>query len=365
MAFYLSMFSLNMFVGCVLEYTTLCKGRNKVKIYLLFTFIQMTLIAGLRATSVGWDTDSYVQYFNAVKRTNTIREALTKVYYTEPGYVIYCYLIKIIGGNAQTSLLVINAITYGLVMCFIKNYSESPVLAVATLFSFPFFYDSLSLVRNALICAMFLYAFQYIKEGNIKKYIICMLIALLFHKFALIFIPLYCIRFFKWKRCYTLILVLFATIFVYTHLLELSRFVVKTLGLSSYEPYVTGDSYWFGNAGGGFRTFIFYLIIVLFGYYLYYKHHRGNEKQDILAGYSLVLPLAAFCYTTAPMFIRVMLMLMPVAGVFITNEIKLLSNMENKRIFGMGLFTLLLAFQVFTLTVNAENYVPYVLFWKG
>lgn len=366
MVFYLSMFFLNMLLGITIKYTNLIGKREKRdKIYLIITCIQLTLIAGLRASSVGWDTANYIEYYNMVARSSSIVGLIRRtISWIEPGYFVMCYIVKLFGGNAQISFIIASIIMYGPILNFIYRYSNNKIMSVLTIFCFPVFYDSLSLMRNAIVCAIFVWSMRYIEEKKLIKYLICTAIASSFHNIALLFIPLYFVQFIKWKKWYNAFLVIIAALLVYSQMMN----IVSGLAgfMSDYASlYGFGRTFWFGTASGGLKTAIMYSVIVMFAYYLYSTYRRGGKKQDLLAGYALILPAAAFCYMTAAMFIRIMLMIMPIAGVFITNEIELIPNLENRRIFRLGMAVLLIAFQIFTLWVNAENYIPYIPFWRS
>lgn len=159
-------------------------------------------------------------------------------------------------------------------------------------------------------------------------------------------------------------LVIVATLLVYINMMNIVSWLASSL--SDYNDlYGGGQTFWFGAYSGGLKTVMMYFVLVMFSYCLYSNYRQDGRNQDILAGYALLLPSASFCYMTAAMFIRIMLMMMPIAGVFITNEIESIRDMRTRYIFKLGIVFLLIAFQVFTLWSNAENYVPYIPFWKA
>lgn len=366
MAFYLSMFFLNMIIGIIIKYIPWAmKRQSKDKVYLVFTCMQLTLIAGLRADSVGWDTANYVEYYHMVDYSSNIIDLLKNtISWIEPGYFIMCYSVKLLGGNAQVSLMVAGLIIYGLILNFIYRYSYNPIMGVLTIFCFPVFYDSLSMVRNAIVCAIFAWSIKYIEERKLSYYLIWTAIAMCFHNIALLFVPLYFVSFIKWRRWYSPLLVIVATLLVYINMMNIVSGLASSL--SDYNDlYGGGQTFWFGAYSGGLKTVMMYFVLVMFSYCLYSNYRQDGRNQDILAGYALLLPSASFCYMTAAMFIRIMLMMMPIAGVFITNEIESIRDMRTRYIFKLGIVFLLIAFQVFTLWSNAENYVPYIPFWKA
>ena len=355
-----------MLIGAILVLSPITKRKKRIKTYFIITFIQLTLIAGLRAKSVGWDTASYLSYYRTVELNNSIVDVIVKTRdWTEPGFFILCFVVKILGGNGQIALLVSGAITYGLLLNFIHKYAYNPIIGVMSIFCFPVFYDSLSMLRNAIVCSMFLYSIKYIEEKNIGKYLICTLIALSLHTFSVIFLPLYFVPYINWKRRRNLALILGLVVLVYARVMAIAAKIVEVFGITHYNQYISSNNIWFGSSRGGIKTAFFYLIIVMFGYYLFKKHNSDDDIEKLLVGYALLLPAAAFCYNVSGMFIRVMLLFMPIAGVFVSNEIQKIKHMKKRVICNLGFSVLLIAFQVFTLSVNSENYIPYILFWRG
>lgn len=375
MGFYLSMFFLNIIVGCIVIYTNMVKKDRRKKLYLFLTFIQFTLIAGLRSSEVGWDTANYLSYYEISAHGKDLLTILSTVTWVEPGYMTMCYFVHMMGGNAQISLLVAGAVVYGLILSFINRYAISPVMGVISLFCFPVFYDSLNMLRNAIVCAIFAYSLKYIEDRKLIKYLICTLIAISFHNIAYIMIPLYFVSKMNWRNWMNVVNVIAGVVILYVWVLPLFEIVFRFIRKDTYAQYLTGESYWLGTSAGGWRTAIFYIVVTGTGYIIYllktknrscsaFESMQSEHSRDLLVGYTLILPAAAIMYTTGAMFIRIMIMMMPVAGVFISNEISRLELRGNRKIISSGYFMLLLAFQIFTLYSNAEHYVPYIPFWE-
>ena len=97
--------------GVILEKSTNVKGRH---IFLIISYLQLTLILGLRAQSVGIDTESYIAYFKLV--------SLGISGWMEPGITGISKVILLLGGNQQLLQSYImgnirNAISYNCVNC--------------------------------------------------------------------------------------------------------------------------------------------------------------------------------------------------------------------------------------------------------
>lgn len=73
--------------------------------------------------------------------------------------------------------------------------SENIFQSILLIFIGQFYFYSMNLVRQAIAMSIIVYSFKYIKEKNILKTIISILIATLFHNSALIMIPILLISF--------------------------------------------------------------------------------------------------------------------------------------------------------------------------
>ncbi len=88
---------------------------------------------------------------------------------------------------AVTSFLILYLFHRG-----IKNYSSDKQTSLLLFFCFPFFFFlSLSVVRQFVAVALLFYAFKYIKERKIITYFIFVFLAFLFHKSAILALPIY------------------------------------------------------------------------------------------------------------------------------------------------------------------------------
>ena len=106
-----------------------CNVDNKQKkIYLYIIFGILIIISGLRAVSVGIDSNSYFNEFLGFKYTN-----LSDIIQNSPmdiGYIIYSYIVYIIIGNIQGIFLISSiliSIGFGYWM---YKYSEHIVISM-------------------------------------------------------------------------------------------------------------------------------------------------------------------------------------------------------------------------------------------
>lgn len=357
MAFYLFNFGINMIVGKGL---LICNKRNWYKI---FTIIQLTLIAGLRAESVGLDTHTYIDYFNHLDGAINMAEAIRKLSWVEPGYVLLNYVVYRVSENAQILLFLCAAIINILSVDFIFENSQSPCWGIFFLFSFPFFYDSMCFIRTSLASAIFLFSLRYVKRKQFVRYVIAIFIGATFHIMSLLCLPLYFVNKIKWRRRRNIVIFVLFDIIVFRYILQLRDFIMWILGRGNSDVY-SGINYWIGQNSGGWKTAIFFGLFFICAYYFYYSKRKNSADENLLAGYAFCLPLCAFLFPTAQIMIRFMILFMPIFGVFLSNEITSIKNYNNRLMMKGFYFSLGLAFQIYTISNNALGFVPYVPFWK-
>lgn len=157
------------------------KACNK---YLVFIGAILILISGLRHQSIGLDTYQYSNLFHSIP--NGILKAFKECRHEE-GYVLLNYLFKeldFVFIPISVSLLLV-----GLSFLVIRKYSPSIMLSCLLFVIYCFYYRCFNEMRQAMALGVICYSFHFIDQKNIKKYITCILIAALFHRTSIIFLP--------------------------------------------------------------------------------------------------------------------------------------------------------------------------------
>ncbi|MBP5198154.1 MAG: EpsG family protein, partial [Lachnospiraceae bacterium] len=112
---------------------------------------------------------------------------------------------------------------FSIVTCafFVKAmYDQSRFFAgsIFLLMTCGYYFSSLNTVRYYMCLAIALFSMKYVIEKRYISFIVCIILASLFHKTVLLVIPVYLFAGFladrKWKKAYTLILIVGAVLFV-------------------------------------------------------------------------------------------------------------------------------------------------------
>lgn len=235
------------FIGLVIVFLAYLGSRQKVYRWLLFAF--MTIILGYRC-NVGTDYSSYTEYFN------------NEIYYLEPGFNILCSLIKQASGDAYDMFYIIAFISLFLITLALnrKEIHYFPTAVLCYIFTFPFLANG---IRQGVAISIFFYAYKFIEEKKLLKYMCSVGIAALFHYSILIVLPLYFIV----NRTYRK----YAYIITYSLSLA-SAFAGVDFLLGLIEQYISfnrryGAFFDDGSSAlGGYLSFgiIFQLILYLF-----------------------------------------------------------------------------------------------------
>lgn len=160
------------------------------KQYLVLSLGFLAFLTMFHSESVGSDTSMYLSRFNAVASTNDILgyiESSTM----EPGYLLYSFLLSRITNNSQILFIVTGAITYLSIGRFLNRYCSAPGLFVCALVMMLYFDTYLSAIRQTLAMAITLFAYPYLRDGMLRKYVLVVLLAALFHYSALILLVAY------------------------------------------------------------------------------------------------------------------------------------------------------------------------------
>lgn len=112
-------------------------------------------------------------------------------YSFEPGFVLLTKLVKTFTQDYIAFQFVNSCVDFFLLDKFFSRYKEYYAFAFLCFFAFGGCMIEINLLRNFKAILLFFIALQYIEKRDVKKYLLCVLIAASFHLSALCYIPLY------------------------------------------------------------------------------------------------------------------------------------------------------------------------------
>ncbi|MCL2630164.1 MAG: EpsG family protein [Firmicutes bacterium] len=358
MIFYFANILINLIAGAY--FLKEGRFRNGKKIYLFVTGVQLTLIAGLRSTSVGIDTKSYERIFEEVRKYD-IRE-LNSYPHAEFLYVLICKVIQLCGGNYQWALVITGAIIgFGLVK-FIYDYSENPMLSVYLLISLGVYYFSFNGTRSALAMVFIINSLKYAMNKKFIKYTLCFIVAFFFHKSSIFYFPLYLVGYLKsGKKATQFILIsLFLALALFNTALNIAIMLLPQYGIYRSTQYLQPNVGW--------QQLITYTAFALWACMVFFsKKNKAKRASKIHVTHLafIMLTFAMFAMSFRMEIVsRLAVPFMAFATVSLPSILNLELSQTRKMWYTMGIIAYATIFHIVIINANWNEIVPYAGFWQ-
>lgn len=241
---YLGLAALNFFVAKFAELT------NNKKAVWLIVFV-LSLIAGLRALSVGIDSANYNRLFELITSGNQ-----NQIYGVEYVFIYICNFFLNLWNNTNFVFFIFALLSHGLIIFTLwKNREHISFRWGVFSYYIMFFAFSLNGMRQFIAVAFVIYATNFAREGKYLKFVLMILLASLFHLsafvgFAYILYELPFIKRYDTKRK-VLLIVLCCAISVF------ALFLVGNL-FSNYSGYFANQA-----TSVGIMMFVKLLMLIL------------------------------------------------------------------------------------------------------
>lgn len=304
---------------------------------LVLTFIILSIIGGIRV-DVGVDYTTYrnLQIPMTLAGNYTIVEPLSTV-------------IILIGAKLG-SYQYIFAIFHCLIIYFslkaIFDNSENISFSIFLLFTTGFFNSSMNLIRQSVAIAIFLYALKYIFDKKFIKYTFWIIVAVMFHKTAIIYLPIYFLN--KIKLSKKILVVLGISIVLLSLIIEnLLNFITTYFDI--YRNYWgaaerltknnSSGTYWILN------IFVLFVMIILVEIYRYKYKEFINSKLAIYI-YIQIIAISIMLFsvvTYVPNFDRLLVMFSYVQIISLPSFFKLKPHGTLKKLLLIGIVIIFIA----------------------
>lgn len=210
---YITLLLFFFFCGLYLDHVKSEKDKlllNLVVVLVFFGFF------GFRGFIAG-DWTNYYPFFQHCKYSDILHFNLLQGSF-EPGFTFLCALCKSIYNNWFFFQFVVSLIDTILLVRFLNHASVNIPYALMLYITFNGFTMSTDLMRNSIAIMIFINALDFIQQRKIIPYMICCLIALMFHTSAFFFFPLYFFFHIRLNRWIYLILFIIANIVFLLHI---------------------------------------------------------------------------------------------------------------------------------------------------
>lgn len=266
------------------------------RICLTAVFLMLFLVSALRV-STGNDYNNYIVKFHDAYTDYCV--------VTEPGFN---WLVKIIYSffNGEHYLIVFAVMAFVTILAFMKaiyDQSRDFTLSFFLFMTLGFYFQSINTVRYYLALGLVFYSMKYLFRKQYISFIAIVILASLFHKTALIVIPIYLLATVKWKRWQLLIMALLSLTGLF-----LGDFYLKLL-LILYPSYLQSEEY---LAGSGISIASILRCILVIGFaILVYKDAVENKSIVRFYYYLNLLALVIYtCFSFMPFLSRISYYLM-------------------------------------------------------
>lgn len=215
--------------------TKIQSGKTR-KIRIIVYLLPLFILAAFRDVSIGNDTSTYFRTFLLAQRSDSLFAAV-QASRLEPGYLIINYVLSHLGCSFNIFQVVITLFIYFSLGRAIYHYSENIALSCFLFFASGEFFGTMNTTRMWLAIAILLFSIRFIQERKPLKFIVIVLLAMMFHYTALIFIILYplCTTKIDSFKSFALI-----ALSVVAGLFAVNILTVITSRLGMYQNYLTG-----------------------------------------------------------------------------------------------------------------------------
>ena len=212
-----------------------------------------------------------------------------------------------------------------------------------------------SAIRQTVAICLFLYSIRYLIERNFWKYALCIVIGYLFHKSAIVLLPIYFIATpSKWSRK-----VLAASVICFFFITFLGFMLLDSIGniANTYFPdYQKG--YMADISGNQLNTGLGFIFLTLVFFFIIWSHKKGEPHNLVISKLSIIgfvlYPLGMYLN----MFTRIFMYFSPVLVLSLPYALSLLASKKIR----LPVIILLLVFYLWNYFIFFQNPIWLVKF---
>lgn len=168
-------------------------------IFAFLSFLPVFITSALRY-QVGVDYMSYRWLFELVAQGRDI--------HAEKGYRLLNEAVRLYTHEPQWIFVITALISLGLLFWGIYKYSPSPAMSIFLLVTMGYLFSSFNILRQYIAIALIFVALKLIKENRFLPFVFVVLAAMLFHKTAIIMIPMFFLVRLRLKQSYMFMIAL-------------------------------------------------------------------------------------------------------------------------------------------------------------
>ena len=344
------------------------KGKKQ---FLVFTFLLLTIVSGIRGYTVGADTPVYVKLFQNIDYV-----AINNPRY-EPGFIVYLKALHSLSGNPTFLLFVSSAICIGTYCAFTNAFSKKPTISMLLYITLGAYFSQMNTMRQSLALSFTAIAFIFVlgdakseREYRARSIIsaLFVLLSVLFHTITVIvFVPwLLIVRQGKTNEeskltmqyavFQTFIIAIIGYVF-YSLVMQIASAILPVY--TSYFRGTWSDSNYFASL---LKTLIYVAFLVAGAAFI------NRRRLTYLQRFGVIMLCLSSVFSVLSMRMEIWERIAGIFGIYtyliwvpeLLTEIK---RPSNRRIIEAGIFLFSLAYMIIVLVFRPEwsRVVPYVV----
>lgn len=259
-------------------------SRN-IKFNLIYLLILLGVFAGIRYET-GSDYNNYIRYYNSFSSIENFE--LTNIFSLkhELGFTI----VNILTGpiNHYSSMFLLNAyISFYFLYKSINEISNKKLMLFCLIFYYLKYYYQLNfaIIRQGTSISIILYSLKYLINKNNGKFILCTILATLFHASSIVSLILLFLYKKRIQKKYYLLILFFTICIAYSGIMSLA--LMKSMSFLPDFIYGRLLSYILGRFGNSLESY-FGIVIKLFTFIFILIFIDYKEKNSIIFNFYFI-----------------------------------------------------------------------------
>lgn len=224
--------------------------RRKDAFFCVCMMLVLAVFVGLRTRYN--DTTTYTHSYELLRVKDSLFNGIKWSLSSSVGFELTQRLIKYLGGSAQTFLMLFALFDVGVNVWFIRKYSDSLWLSFFLYIAMGCYVFNMAAIMQCTATSLILIAMDRLMEGKKRRFVLYVILAALFHTYAIMFILAQFLFFTPWKR---------KTNFMLVGFMLIGLLLPRLLGLVVALTSAMGESYSMESfAGAGVNLFRFLVV---------------------------------------------------------------------------------------------------------
>lgn len=333
---------------------------DKNKFFAFLSCAHLGLLMALRGASVGTDTQLYSRLYEQIARS----ENMFSVIKSAPIYVVYNKAVSLITNETQW-IVVFNALVIMIgIGVFIYKNSSNAVMSIYFYITLYFYFKSFNISRQFIAVVLVANSYYFLKNNNIRKYLILIFAAIFIHNTAVVGLILFPLKLVKWTNIKIYFLAIATTI----AMMSFDKLLLIFLRIfPRYKMYLINSTTSISDVSQGKKilvTFFYLAIVVLCMFYLTYKKQNEltNELYFLTAIMTIAVVIGIVFYNNI-LISRIEIYFSLFIIIYIPLVIKLVGK---SKLFWYCSFMVITAIpMIVQLRGNISGVVPYNFFWNN